>query len=476
MNENKLKLQMRKSVESEIRKTIGTFESESGGYLFGNRIDYIVEKVVFDDSNRTSVTWTFNPSFINPIIKKLWEEEGLELIGFVHSHPNGNTAPSSPDVVVFEKYLNRFDCDRLIVPIIQSSYGNCEYEFHPYIKLRGDNEKPFRKVKLEILDDLKQSNKQKSDVVIQNVCSLDSSEKSVIDSPSDIISQGLTDFSRIIEAVDVAKMKKTTALILGAGGAFTYYDSLTRTGIGHIIACDFDTVDASNLVRQGYFVKDINKFKVHALGEHLREVNPELNFTAITDDITTYPEEKLEELISSVDIILFLTDSFKAQAFGNLISQKYQKPAIWGGYYYKSRCAELVFYIPDVTPGCFRCAVSSRYEAQSQKTVKISSSSNTIFHSQLLDAYLGMLTLAILHNNTQGYEYSNWFGDFWEHNLIQIKVNPMYKGLFEKKYGDDKRLYCFGAIWQKIEREIEPAYRNCPDCVGIESLKIMSNS
>jgi len=168
-----------------------------------------------------------------------------------------------------------------------------------------------------------------------------------------------------------------------------------------------------------------------------------------------------------------LTDSFEAQSFGNKLALKYRKPAIWAGYYEKSHCAEIVFTIPGVTPGCFRCAVSPRYAEQnnSKEEIKASSASNTIFHSMLLDSYIGMLVLAILHNDTKGYEFSNWFGHYWDRNLIQIKVNPRYGNepgsLFQRTFSNTEGRACnFNAVWQKIEPEVPPKYKFCPDCFG----------
>lgn len=89
----------------------------------------------------------------------------------------------------------------------------------------------------------------------------------------------------------------------------------------------------------------------------------------------------------------------------------------------------------------------------------------------LLDSYIGIVMLAILHNDTQGYEFSNWFGTYWDRNLIQIKVHPEYSNeegnLFQRVFAPtDGRAFTFNAIWQKIEPEVPPKYPLCPDCKG----------
>ncbi len=283
----------------------------------------------------------------------------------------------------------------------------------------------------------------------------------------------LKDYSRIEKAVDLQILKNAHIVGVGDGGAYGLYDAIARSGIGKLTVLDFDEVDESNIVRQGFLTGDIGEKKVIAQGTHLKKVNSGLKYQGITKNFLTMTDEELDSIFSEASILLFLTDSFKAQSFGNLLALKYNKPAIWAGYYEKSHCAEIVFIIPGVTPGCFRCAVSPRYEAQinSKEEIKASSASNTMFHSMLLDSYIGMLMLAILHNKTEGFEFSNWFGNYWDRNLIQIKVNPQYgnepDSLFSRTFAQaGGRVFNFNAVWQKIEPEIPPKYKICPDCEG----------
>ncbi len=283
----------------------------------------------------------------------------------------------------------------------------------------------------------------------------------------------LKDFSRIEGAVDIRLLQDTHIVGIGAGGAYCLYDSLARSGVGKLTVFDFDQVEEVNIVRQGYKTNQIGRKKVDALGEHLQLVNSGVQYQGITKNFLNMDQNELDEIFGKADLFLFLTDSFEAQSFGNILALRYQKPAIWAGFYEKSQCAEIVFSIPKVVPACFRCAVSPRYVAQqaSDDEIQVSSACNTIFHSQLLDAYLGMLTMAILHNKTEGFEFSNWFGDYWDRSLIQLKVHPDYGNeagsLFHRTFSPSEgRAFTFNAVWQRIEVEIPPKYELCPDCKG----------
>ena len=288
----------------------------------------------------------------------------------------------------------------------------------------------------------------------------------------------IENYSRINGAVNIELLQNTHIIGVGAGGAYCLYESVARSAGGKLTVLDFDTVDDVNLTRQGYEMHQLGKRKVDALGEHLKNVNAGMQYTGITKNFLEMNDDELDAIFGKGDLFLFLTDSFAAQAFGNKLTLRYGKPAIWAGFYEKSQAAEIVFTVPGVTPACFRCAVSPRYVAQdnSESEIMISSTCNTIFHSQVLDAYVGMLLMAILHNDVSGYEFSNWFGQHWERNLLQLKIHPSYGSetglLFQRTLaGSEGRAITFNSVWQKIEVECPPKYESCPDCGGTGNLK-----
>ena len=85
-------------VFSQVRKTIGSRIPETGGILGssdGKHIDYFY----FDKTaNVTGATYEPDCNELNPVIRK-WHEEGIEFVGFIHSHPRGAIKPSNPDIL-----------------------------------------------------------------------------------------------------------------------------------------------------------------------------------------------------------------------------------------------------------------------------------------------------------------------------------------------------------------------------------------
>ncbi len=72
-----------------------------------------------------------------------------------------------------------------------------------------------------------------------------------------------------------AKLKQAVVGIAGVGGLGSVVAvALARAGIGRLVIADFDVVEPSNLNRQQYFVDQIGQFKVDALADNLRRINP----------------------------------------------------------------------------------------------------------------------------------------------------------------------------------------------------------
>lgn len=72
-----------------------------------------------------------------------------------------------------------------------------------------------------------------------------------------------------------AKLKGATVGIAGVGGLGSAIAvALARVGVGRLIVADFDVVEPSNLNRQQYFIDQLGMFKVDALMDNLRRINP----------------------------------------------------------------------------------------------------------------------------------------------------------------------------------------------------------
>ncbi len=253
--------------------------------------------------------------------------------------------------------------------------------------------------------------------------------------------------------------------------------NLARLGVGKITMIDFDKVEAANLSRQDFNYSDIGKYKVDAIREAIGQINRSVHFTGVRKKLQDLSEQEEKAIFCSASLIIFGTDSFAAQSYGNILALRYDIPAIWAGWYAHSRTAELFFQIPSVTPACFRCATSSRYKANEKKEVQVSSQSNTILHSQLLDTLIGFITLGIIHrsHSKDRFESARFYTSLQKNgvidrNFFQFKAHPdggnrLFDAAFENSSANTP---VFQSFWQSVEPELKlTGYDyDCPDCMG----------
>jgi sulfur carrier protein ThiS adenylyltransferase len=83
------------------------------------------------------------------------------------------------------------------------------------------------------------------------------------------------------------KIEALTIGIAGAGGLGSNCAlNLVRSGFKHLVICDFDVVEASNLNRQFYFQDQIGQAKAEALAVNLRRINPGVEISVLVRKIT----------------------------------------------------------------------------------------------------------------------------------------------------------------------------------------------
>lgn len=70
-------------------------------------------------------------------------------------------------------------------------------------------------------------------------------------------------------------LKRASVGIAGVGGLGSAVAvALARVGVGRLVIADFDLVEPSNLNRQQYFIDQLGHYKVDALAENLKRINP----------------------------------------------------------------------------------------------------------------------------------------------------------------------------------------------------------
>jgi adenylyltransferase/sulfurtransferase len=169
----------------------------------------------------------------------------------------------------------------------------------------------------------------------------------------------------MLDGFDVAAQQalmQASILIVGAGGlgcpAAMY---LASAGAGHLLICDDDIVDVSNLQRQiGYSSRNIGKSKVESLQETLRELNPLVKVTVLNK---RFAGHELAAQIGIVDVVLDCSDNFPTRFLLNSLCVKLKKPLVSGAAV-RAEGQLAVFDLRQPQSACYRCLYHDAVESE----------------------------------------------------------------------------------------------------------------
>ena len=108
------------------------------------------------------------------------------------------------------------------------------------------------------------------------------------------------------------KIINSKVLVVGAGGlGCPVIDYLSRAGVENIGIVDNDKVNISNIHRQSlYNSKDIEKFKVNAVKQKIKLINPQIKIKTFKVRIE---EKNIEKIFKNYDFIVDGSDNFKTK-------------------------------------------------------------------------------------------------------------------------------------------------------------------
>lgn len=461
----------------EILRTIGTRTAELGGLLGGQRSDGIVRHFHFDPgASTTRTTYTPDHEALNRLRRTDWDPAGLEVLGFVHSHPASCRRPSSGDVEYAQRILDAMPAlPRLLLPIVQTIPDTGRYGIYGYAVSRSG-----------------------SGVVVQDlpVVTLPDPRRSL--SAPDV-------FDRVGNVYDLRAMASTRLVVVGTGGSAGFVESMARSGIGELVLIDPDVVEAPNIATQQTYLDDVGDPKVDALAHRLLRINPGLRIVTVRASIEDLDDLAMTRLIHRplpnsglgcppLTILCGFTDDFWAQARVNRLALHFGVPMIAAQVYREGRGAELSFSVPGVTPACGRCVLGSRYRAYLEGgfTNNVTSRGTPLAATDRLNATKSLIALAMIHgvhpavdrNHPGTIRWAELLRRIAERNLVQIRIDPdiaISLGLqtFDRVLGggDLERLVCDETVWLPQKPE-HPVYGlpPCPDCGGTGDLRLAAGT
>lgn len=152
-------------------------------------------------------------------------------------------------------------------------------------------------------------------------------------------------------------LNNATMLIVGIGGlgspAALY---LAAAGVGHLVLCDDDTVELSNLQRQiAHTTTAVGNNKARSAEATIAALNPHVRVTAID---TRLDEPTLKDLLRDVDLVLDCTDNFDTRYVVNDLCWQAGTPVVSGAAIRWE--GQISVFDPNaVDAPCYRCLYPS---------------------------------------------------------------------------------------------------------------------
>jgi len=149
------------------------------------------------------------------------------------------------------------------------------------------------------------------------------------------------------------KLLNARVLIIGMGGLgspIAMY--LAASGVGHLVICDFDKVDLSNLQRQIIHssAQRIGSNKALSGKETLQQLNPEIQITALTEKLD---QQDLLKQAQQADVVIDGTDNFDSRFLINKVCVSAQTPLVSGAAIRME--GQVIVFANQGKGPCYRC-------------------------------------------------------------------------------------------------------------------------
>lgn len=484
---------------NDFRKNVGRFRAETGG-MIGCRSDRNhVDLWVFDHTSRnTSSSFAYNEIEMTKYYKR-WKEVGATVGGFVHSHPMGFRQPSTADIKMSVVLMDFFKTDFFYMPIIQSDKkGNYELLFYIVRKATKQTLTLELSYTIKATDTCYEYYKHDNEITVlpldkyrstpkkTNFKIYDNNIQKGHEAPDDEFFARLRNFYP-------EKVLQKVLIYVGCGGVRSEIINMARNGFKNFILIDGDTISPTNIATQGVYRKEVGRYKVDAIADELREINPNVNVVCVPKMLDDNMSDKeFKSYLSMFPnntptdyLLLGMTDNHHAQTRVAKLALNLGTAYIGAAMYQYGLGADLIFTYPGVTSSCPRCMLRSRYEAYENGFVNnVTSESCPTFATERLNTTIGFVSLMLLmYKSAPGNPYNDMLDSVADRNFIQIRMSPFLEDMLNIstfnmafKDKDSGFTYFDETIWLPQHPD-HPKYgeATCKLCEGKGDLRTLKN-
>ena len=166
-------------------------------------------------------------------------------------------------------------------------------------------------------------------------------------------------FSRNKGILETDIMGKKCAVILGCGSVGSLVAmELARSGVGHFVLVDADTLEYHNLCRHQCGLEDVGDLKVNALKRKLLNINPSVDVRTFGGIIQNIPKSILDEMcVPKETIFVGCADNRIADVYANKIAVYFDAAFLSIGFWERAYAGEIFYHIPGKGMPCYHCAL-----------------------------------------------------------------------------------------------------------------------
>ena len=166
-------------------------------------------------------------------------------------------------------------------------------------------------------------------------------------------------FSRNKGILETDVMGKKCAVILGCGSVGSLVAmELARSGVGHFVLVDADTLEYHNLCRHQCGLEDVGDLKVNALKRKLLNINPSVDVRTFGGIIQNIPKSILDEMcVPKETIFVGCADNRTADVYANKIAVYFDAAFLSIGFWERAYAGEIFYHIPGKGMPCYHCAL-----------------------------------------------------------------------------------------------------------------------
>lgn len=165
-------------------------------------------------------------------------------------------------------------------------------------------------------------------------------------------------FSRNTGLLESSVMNSKSALIVGCGSVGSFISlELARAGVGSFILVDSDTLEIHNICRHQLGFRDLGRYKVDAVADAIRNINPSAKITKFKGILQDMPTEYLDGFEDG--IVIGTGDNRESSAYGNDIAKALQVPFVSTGCWQRAHAGECFYWYPNAGLPLYREAFAN---------------------------------------------------------------------------------------------------------------------